>query len=413
MNKVTPLLSRLSRVTSGGRQFLPQVDGLRFIAIMLVLAFHVAGYTTEKTGRLNSEEACGLFTTLLSRGHIGVQLFFVISGFILAMPFARHRLLGEKRPGLRAYFVRRLTRLEPPYLVHVFMLFLITLTVGKYVITSPGVSSQIHDPGWIIRAFIAHVTYTNQLILHTTPQLNVVLWSLEIEVQFYVLAPLLTTIFAVHNAAFRRAALCVGIGLCSCSAWWGLRNSCFMITNTLAGFLQYFLVGFLLVDLYLTRWGDRLPGQFIWDLLSAVGWAGILCGGMAGQLDAVVLPWAILLAYVAAFRGVILRKFLCNPWIVTIGGMCYTIYMYHYWMISALGRLTIKLQTGVLWLDILVQLGILLSLILPVCAILFALFERPFMQRDWHKKLWARLFTTPKVVIMPEREGAAEEARKE
>ena len=51
--------------------------------------------------------------------HIGVTIFFVISGFILGRLFASHYLLGHKKPALRSCYLRRLTRLEPPYLINI------------------------------------------------------------------------------------------------------------------------------------------------------------------------------------------------------------------------------------------------------------------------------------------------------
>jgi peptidoglycan/LPS O-acetylase OafA/YrhL len=46
-------------------------------------------------------------------------------------------------------------------------------------------------------------------------------------------------------------------------------------------------------------------------------------------------------------------------------------------------RLTIHIQTHILWLDLLIFFILMSAVILPVCAVLFVLFERPFMRRDW------------------------------
>jgi peptidoglycan/LPS O-acetylase OafA/YrhL len=93
----------------------------------------------------------------------------------------------------------------------------------------------------------------------------------------------------------------------------------------------------------------------------------------------------------AAFRGVITSKFLGFQWITTIGGMCYTIYMYHWLMISMLVRVTGQIQTHILWLDLLIQFVLMSVIIVGVCAILFALFERPFMRRDWPARIWKKI----------------------
>ena len=57
------------------------------------------------------------FFSLLRTGHVGVQLFFIISGFVVALPFAMHHLADGKKVNLRRFFLRRLTRIEPPYMI--------------------------------------------------------------------------------------------------------------------------------------------------------------------------------------------------------------------------------------------------------------------------------------------------------
>ena len=92
------LLARFSRVTSSGRQYIPQLDGLRFVAIAWVVAYHSVEYVLVKTGHLPDapqvnplvdtfqlDQASPLVSFFLV-GHVGVDLFFVISGFILAAP---------------------------------------------------------------------------------------------------------------------------------------------------------------------------------------------------------------------------------------------------------------------------------------------------------------------------------------
>src|ERR1044071_7930197 len=87
----------LSRVTSSG-EFIPEVDGLRFIAILAVVVHHVmSGYLSDSGrfgvvhlpadwARLGGESR---IVGLAFLGYFGVELFFVISGFILVLPFAR------------------------------------------------------------------------------------------------------------------------------------------------------------------------------------------------------------------------------------------------------------------------------------------------------------------------------------
>ncbi len=88
----------LRRITSSGA-YIPEIDGLRFIAIMSVVCFHILRMTeiyTNARYHAPSSPVTAVFTNMLSHGYRGVSLFFAISGFVLGLPFARHYLAGDK-----------------------------------------------------------------------------------------------------------------------------------------------------------------------------------------------------------------------------------------------------------------------------------------------------------------------------
>ena len=113
---------RLSRVTTSG-SFIPEIDGLRFLAIAAVIAWHVDEQILYLAGNDSERLGSSWLAQLTSRGQYGVQLFFSISGFILGLPFARQAIASGARVALDKYFRRRLTRLEPPYLLTLFIYF--------------------------------------------------------------------------------------------------------------------------------------------------------------------------------------------------------------------------------------------------------------------------------------------------
>lgn len=86
-----------------GNPRFPLLDGLRAVAAMLVLVFHVVqqtGHVPRPIRDLSLE---------------GIAIFFVLSGFLLYRPFARSRLKGEGLPSVKAYARRRLLRIVPAY----------------------------------------------------------------------------------------------------------------------------------------------------------------------------------------------------------------------------------------------------------------------------------------------------------
>ncbi|MCU0679646.1 MAG: acyltransferase family protein, partial [Planctomycetes bacterium] len=135
MNIFSRILNRLTRITSRG-DFIPEIDGLRFLAILQVLLLHCFTFIMVKAPNGSYEERVldyPFLKAVLGNGGSGVLLFFAISGFILSLPFAQYYLNGGRKINLKSYYIRRVTRIEPPYIISLVFLFLVNVyVVGKY-----------------------------------------------------------------------------------------------------------------------------------------------------------------------------------------------------------------------------------------------------------------------------------------
>jgi peptidoglycan/LPS O-acetylase OafA/YrhL len=378
MTRAQSILSHLSRRTTSG-QFIPEIDGLRFASIAFVLFFHLCGYTVAKATVGHFDGAADNFVALLgSTGHYGVQLFFVISGFVLALPFARHRLLGGSRPQLKAYYLRRLTRLEPPYIVAMVGIFIVASLF--YGVSARALASHL----------AASLGYVHNLVYGTGSTVNVVAWSLEVEVQFYLVAPLLALVFLMPNRIARRSVVVAAIAAIVLVQYiWPFGEG--RLALSLAHYLQFFLLGFLLADLYLVSWQVPSRRERLWDAIGVVSWMGMIAIWMLITKPNALFLAAALLVFCATFRGHLVRTIFCNPWIATIGGMCYSIYLLHYPLISALGRRTspIAASQGFI-VHLLVQMALMVPLVLIVSTVFFVSVERPCMRKDWPQRVVAR-----------------------
>lgn len=379
------LYQHLSRVMTKGRDFVPQIDGLRFVAIIGVIAFHVRAITSYHYGvaldsPLGSE---GLVNRIFGAGCNGVELFFVISGFILALPFARQHL-GQGEPvRLKAYYLRRLTRLEPPYILQLAIVFGLTCLVLRH---QPRMEELYHQPDWLasaLRHLGVSLFYGSGLVYQAHPQPNIVLWSLEIEVQFYLLAPMLARVFRLRPPLTRRLVI-AGLVLLP-TALQPIIPLPFLYEWTLLGKLPFFLAGFLLCDLHLGGLTKAGRDAWFWDLALVAATVAAI-GLKESVFYYPLLPWLALLACTSVFRGNRANWLFSRPLLTTIGGMCYTIYMYHWLMISGLFRVTGKLSTHLFWLDLLIQFAVMSVIIVGICGVLFAWAERPFMKRDWPQR---------------------------
>src|SRR5207237_5159619 len=128
-------------------------------------------------------------------GHYGVELFFVISGFVLALPFASHYLKGKPAVELPRYYIRRAVRIIPSYLIILVVFFWGLVWFQGRSIANLGPN------------FLASVFYMSGLFYAQQSVINPVAWTLEIEVQFYILVPILTLIYSVREKVVRRLVM--------------------------------------------------------------------------------------------------------------------------------------------------------------------------------------------------------------
>ena len=372
----TRLLSRISRETSSGR-FIPEMDGLRFAAIGMVVLFHINGYLTAKSPlyRVAPPQSDWLAQAALV-GFRGVELFFVISGFILGLPFAARHIKGASPVSLRKYYLRRLTRLEPPYFAAVLLMFMVAVLMqgksGAALLPHIGASFlYLHD---LIYGFISPVLGVS--------------WSLEIEVQFYTLVPVLTLLFAIRNLRLRRFVM-IALLLAVLSAQSMFLHHSPRASLSILAYLQYFLTGFLLADIFLASWNEAPQRSLLWDLAAFAGWPLLFVILHSQHLAHWLFPAWILVLYCAAFRGKLANRFFSNRWIAGIGGMCYSIYLIHYEVVSAVGRVVGGWGgTAPYWIYLTLQFVVIGVVIVIVCGLYFVAVEKPCMRRDWPQQLW-------------------------
>jgi peptidoglycan/LPS O-acetylase OafA/YrhL len=367
------LLLLLSRETSSGN-FVPEIDGLRFLAISAVVMFHVWGnFKFYGTDAFPFPGSSHLLNRIFTQGDLGVQLFFILSGFILGLPFARWRLEGGKGVSLAVYFKRRVTRMEPPYILNLLILYL-TAIVVRHQFT----------PGQLFPNLMASLCYCHNAIFNGPSVVNYVAWSLEIEIQFYILAPFLSMLFLIQPARLRRGFLVTCIIVMSVASEFFFAHG--WLRLSILNFMQYFLIGFLMADFYLGGWNRKPARHLGFDIVCLVACVLFFSSRMLFPHGGTVVPWFGLLVVIGAFRGVLCNRIFTNRLIYTIGGMCYTIYLYHFAVVGLCGHGRLFLFRS-FWPNLAVSVLIVPLVILLVSCVLFVLFEKPFMRRDWHVQL--------------------------
>jgi peptidoglycan/LPS O-acetylase OafA/YrhL len=364
------MLERFSRIITRGRHFIPQIDGLRFVAIGTVVAYHIAHEVLDGapfTGRPHLP-----LQVIFQTGSYGVRLFFAISGFLLALPFARAALAGGERVSLKAYFVRRVTRLEPPYIL---MLLAVAFA-----------DALAHSPKLSLPRLASALVYQHLQVFGELYPANAATWSLETEVQFYCLTPLLVTVFLIRPTWLRRAVI-GGVIVCVGTLTAGRLGAMYRWDVSALGHLHEFFAGYLLADVYIVDWGE-VPerGGLAWDGLALAGWAAIPVLLMFATPFArgVTLPFVVFAVYAATMRGPLSRWIFSRLLLTVTGGMCYTIYLFH----GPLMRFTHNAAEWVIGNGSPEQFFLGYAAVwLPIVAVgsfaLFAAVERPCMDASW------------------------------
>ncbi|MCH2175605.1 MAG: acyltransferase [Lentisphaeria bacterium] len=364
-------LNKFQRQSSSGR-FIPEIDSLRFIAIMAVMLYHLNDFLRIKTMRNISNDYLG---SILKQGSFGVPLFFVISGFVIALPFIKAYKKNIPTPSYKQFFKRRLTRLEPPFLI--------------CMIASYGFLVLIKNNDFenLLPHFLATITYVHNYIYQKPSLINVVSWSLEVEFIFYAIAPfMLFIIFKLRNLILRQITVIISIVLISLLK---LESNFYLF---ILGHIQYFLCGFLLCDVYVNQWKESPKKNFYWDIVGATAWLLIPLFLMYGYRA--FLPAIVLLAYSSAFKGKLISKFFRYAPIYIIGGMCYSIYLWHFYFMAIAGNIMLKIfDFGhiLYWVEVLFLSAVCIPFMILCSAIMFIYTEKPFMNPLWINILKVKL----------------------
>ena len=244
-------------VDQGGLEAVSGVDrvasltGVRAVAALLVVGTHAA-YTTGKYTH-------GFVGLVYSRMEIGVPIFFALSGYLLFGPWVRAAAGGRQSPPLGRYAWHRVRRIMPAYVVTVLLAYLIYhfRTAGP----NPG-----HSWIGLFRNLTLTQIYTDNYMFSYLHQGLTQMWSLAVEVAFYVALPILAYLLLVVlcRRQWRPHLLLAGLaGLALVSpAWMVLVHTTHFLPDGarvwLPGYLAWFVGGMMLT--VLQAMGVRMYG---------------------------------------------------------------------------------------------------------------------------------------------------------
>lgn len=390
-NMLSRIESKLLRKTNAAH--LLEIDGLRVIALLPVLLHHL-GERVIRVMQAKYETFNGewIFHALPS-GRLGVEIFFVISGFVISMPFIKKWIRREKwnSPNLKAYFTRRLVRLEPPYILVMLASFLAVILLDMYGIKFSDSSKSFNSEISSAASLLTSLFYLHGIVFQIFPKFNPPAWSLEIEFQFYVLAPfLLLAIFRVNRLITNKDRFLIitflFLVLLKTAGVLLFDNNYlkFFVFN----YLEFFIIGFFLAKLYFEGHFEKYHKGFL--TASLIFFLGIFLAfygdfhrskveGINDIFDLCRI-FGISMIFYGTFSGGVGKSVFRLKWIVIIGGMCYTIYLIHLIIFQITTKILMQFYLSNDFLTNMLVYGITSLVVLFASSLIFyILIEKPFM----------------------------------
>ena len=208
-----------------------ELQALRGVAILMVMAFHFGvRWDSASTGAPTLypfADLPALARVVLSQGRLGVQLFFMISGFVIALTL-------ENSAGLADFWRRRFARLWPPLLVCLPLVWMVLQ-----------VAPPFEASGKSLGSLLVSFTLINPMVLGlgANQQVTGVLWTLWAEIQFYLLASVLFFRFRSLSRGLLAGSLLGTILMIFQLTPYGVVVQLFFRFFNLPGYLPWFAAG--------------------------------------------------------------------------------------------------------------------------------------------------------------------------
>jgi peptidoglycan/LPS O-acetylase OafA/YrhL len=357
---------------------IPLIDIVRTFSILVVLALHLAQLSFLR--KPSNAWSFWIWEHFWRNGTYGVNCFFVVSGYLISGVIAKNPG-GFWKPSFRKFYVQRVGRILP--------LFGFTLLIGICMLTFPSIFLNDHfdvfrsNNGYVGAGYwFCILTFTFNWFLAFNPQINyglhfLVLWSLSVEEQFYLLFP-----YALKKLKNTKNLFCFLIALIAIGFFW--RLGCYFIQSNIylqscasPGVFDNIAAGILLY-LAVDRWKFFLLKNKKISLILSVAGFGIMLGIYLGTsrdcaVDRVYASTALALGLFTFLLGSLHLSFFESKFWKPFGlpgKYCYGVYLLHPLVLSVMHPFIFRADA---WIAFMIFAAVSTSL----AAISYHFFEMP------------------------------------
>jgi peptidoglycan/LPS O-acetylase OafA/YrhL len=288
------------------------IQGLRAIAVLLVLFFH-------------------LWPNRVTGGYVGVDVFFVISGFLITGHLVRE-LESTGKLSLSRFWTRRAVRLLPASIATIAATFVAVVVLVpdslRPQFVGEGAASAGYFVNWLLAANSVDYLAADSL---ASPYQH--FWTLSVEEQFYLVVPLLLVVAGLVTRRHSRRQFAVVLGTAAVASlgygiWLTATNPSVAYFSTFTRAWEFLAGGLLSL-------APRLLSGRLAGLGAAFGLAGILAAGFVLDESAAFPGWIAGLPVVSTLlvigaSSVWFNKVAAVPPVMWLGGLSYSIYLWHW-----------------------------------------------------------------------------------
>jgi len=343
---------------------LPALDGIRALAVLLVISWHVHG---------------GAFIGL--HGDFGVQIFFVLSGFLITTLALREESL-KGRFSLPPFLVRRAFRILP-----LFWLCIAVYAVAELLLQLDGRGSAYRAVlPWYL-GYLPEIPVFRQHLHPGSPEIPFAsAWSLGIEEKFYLVWPAIAFVLLRGRSVLVRAL--VGAG--GVATLWVFHVAGPAVLNRYLFAYEPILLG-CLAALALSRprtyrWAASLTSAYVVVPALAVAIALQVSGATGGLMLALHLLTVLLVLAVVLRPTSVGARLLAHRVPARIGVLSYALYLFHGLVLNALEKV-LPSSGGLPMATVMLLAAVVVSV--PLCEVLHRGVERPL--QEWGRQLARRL----------------------
>jgi peptidoglycan/LPS O-acetylase OafA/YrhL len=368
---------------------MPALDGVRGLAVLMVLLFHFIGGLTPTNG------VESVVFGVMKYGSYGVELFFVLSGFLITGILYDTR---ETTQYFRNFFMRRVLRIFPLYYAVLIAVFLIAPLIPLF--RGPTLDALVEKQAWAwlyaVNLYIAKEgAWSFSYLQH--------FWSLAIEEHFYLFWPFV--VFALMRRPARLAQVCLVLAITA------MVVRVAAIALGMNGISAYVLTPLRLDGLALGAWlaivvrrpgGQASVARWLPHVVTALGLALIvsfplartvglsgseLLAAIRGCLAQMLLACLVITAVMSPTKTFVSRLFTSHP-LVWLGTYSYGLYVYHHFLsYAAQDYRTVEVLatwTGSHMLAVVMQASVGIGLSCLIAYLSYEHFEKRFLAFKKH-----------------------------